>query len=126
MSTLGPTGTTQKPIGGNYYLNVTIINRYGKDVRIITSLPSHTQFLIPVGERYEITSSSSIPQRFFITAFDAATYTAIKIDGKNSVTVVSSVTPVSLVYNVPAGRYCIQNTIVNFYDTQFSRSQLVQ
>jgi hypothetical protein len=84
---------------------VTIVNRYGKKVRIITTHPNatHQGFVIPVGGSYQIASTSSTSQQIVITAYDATTFFPIKVDGKNSVFVFPSLTRVTSVHYVPSG-----------------------
>jgi hypothetical protein len=85
-----------------YYLNVTVVNLYEKDVRILEQ-SFNTRYLVPAGDSYDITSMHSSRQRFNFEAVDATTFRPIKIDGKDSVTVFSSVTPMKRVYYVPTG-----------------------
>ncbi len=92
-----------------YYLDVTIVNRYGKDVKIITthSDTRHQRFTIAVGRSYQINGTTSTNKSIFITAYDNATFIPMTINGKNSVSVVPSLTPVSRIYSVPSGELWI-------------------
>ena len=91
-----------------YHLDVTIVNRYGKDVQILTDHPisKYQQFVIPVGGRYQIKSRSSASKTIYISAFEADTYVPIKIDGKNSLAVANSVRPSPRTYYIPSGKQC--------------------
>ena len=102
-------------ISAIYYLDVTIVNRYGKDVRVITTHPhpAHSRFVITVGESHRIKSTHTTPQQIIITAYNAALFTPIMIDGKNAVFVYTSITPVSRVYYIPSGElynYIVEST----------------
>ena len=104
-------------ISAIYYLDVTIVNRYGKDVLIITTHPdpAHRRFEILVGGSHRINSTLSTTKQIglVIMAYHGATFILITIDGKNAVFVLSSVTPVSHVYYIPSGElynYSMENT----------------
>ena len=102
-------------ISAIYYLDVTIVNRYGKDVLIITTHPdpAHSRFEILVGGSHRINSTLPTPEQIVITAYDGATFIPITIDGKNAVFVLPSVTPVSHVYYIRSGElynYSMENT----------------
>ena len=88
-----------------YYLDVTIVNLYGQNVRIIATVsnPKYQRFTIPTGGRYHINTTTFSNQPVFISSYEDATFKAIKTDGKNSISVTPSLTPVSLVYYVPSG-----------------------
>ena len=85
-----------------YYLDVTIVNRYGKLVRVETTDPTYQRFVIPVGGRYQIKSTSSASETIIITAYDGDT--PIMIDGKNSLTVSNSIEPMAFTYYIPSGK----------------------
>ena len=82
------------------------MNLYGKAVRIITTHPNttHNMFMIPLGERYQITSTHSTIQTFFITAYDGTTFVPVTINGTISPRVVASAKPVSQVFYIPSGK----------------------
>ena len=95
------------------------MNRYGKDVIILVTLPGRAaqRFVIPVGGSYPIKSTFSTPQQTVVTAYDAATFIPVMIDDKSAVFVFPSITPVSRVYYIPSGElqhgqcgniYCFQ------------------
>ena len=84
------------------------MNVYGKTVKILVARPGRApqQIEIAVGESYLIKfTTPSAPQQIVITAYDAETLAPIMIDGKNSVFVFPSVTPVSVVYYIPSGEF---------------------
>ena len=88
-------------------MDVTIVNLYGKDIVVLTSDPNQLRLTISAGKRYRFRSrySSTIP--VFFTAYD--TPAVIQIDGKNSVSVSPSITPVSLIFYVPSGEFLVTN-----------------
>ena len=86
-----------------YYLNVTVVNLYGKDIRILEQ-GSRARYLILAGKSYQIASTHSSRQSFNFRAVDAITFEPIKIDGQDFVIVFSVVTPVERVYYVPSGK----------------------
>ena len=81
------------------------MNLYGKAVRIITTHPNsaHNMFMIPLGGRYQITSTHSTIQTFFITAYDGTTFIPVTINGTVSPRVVASAKPVSQLFYIPLG-----------------------
>ena len=86
----------------NYHLDVTIVNSYGKVVKILTNTPTHRNFTIPIGGRYQINITTSVNVPVYITSFDNETLKPIKINDKNSVLVTPSATKEELVYYVPS------------------------
>jgi hypothetical protein len=56
-----------------YHLDVTIVNRYGKDVVILTTNPTYWKFTIPIGERYQMKTTTSSNESIYITSFDNTT-----------------------------------------------------
>lgn len=91
---------------GVYHLDVTIVNHYGKAVRIRTthSNATYQNFVIPVGGSYRIKSTSSTNRDLIITANDQANDFPITKDGKKLAFFVSpSPMPVDRVYYIPSG-----------------------
>jgi hypothetical protein len=64
---------------------------------------AHQRFVIPVGGSYPVKSSPSTRQQIVITAYDAATFIPVMLNGKSAVFVFPSITPVSLVYYISSG-----------------------
>jgi hypothetical protein len=64
---------------------------------------AHQRFVIPVGGSYPIKSSPYTCQQIVITAYDAATFIPVMLNGKSAVFVFPSITPVSLVYYISSG-----------------------
>ena len=89
-----------------YRLDVTIKNRYGKEVKILKTDVKH-EFIIPPGETYQINSTSV--RILIITAYENATFRPIKINGEefislSSKSVAFNVKPVSRVFCVQSGK----------------------
>ena len=89
---------------GIFKLDVTIVNKYGKTVEIITTEPSLIRFTIPAGGRYKINRRySTLQPQIYITAFDGVSFVPIKIDGKDSVNVSPTITEIKHIYHVSSG-----------------------
>ncbi|XP_028402030.1 uncharacterized protein LOC114524971 [Dendronephthya gigantea] len=88
--------------GVTYNLDVTIVNDYGRAVRILSNHMKYQKFEIPVGGRYQIKSSSSERKTIYISAFDVETFDPVKIDGKNSLAVTNSIESIARIYYIPS------------------------
>jgi hypothetical protein len=92
-----------------YYLYVTIINRYGKDIVILTnhSDATYKRIPIPVGGRYTITSTlASGTVRIYFQAFDATSLVPLKINDKTSVSRTASKSQMMQFLYVETGQLC--------------------
>ena len=89
-----------------YYLDVTIVNDYGKKVVVLTthSDPAYKRFEISVGGRYQIKSTSAAKEKIYITALYGAINIPITIDGKIPLSVSSSAEPKALTFYIPEGK----------------------
>ena len=107
-----------------YYLDVTLVNHYGKAVSIITANTNTTRkrFVIPVGGSYQIRSTHLTTQRLYITAHDAQSFFPITINGKQSITITARDTPVSLVYFIPLG----ESTILILYQNHPQSGRIIK
>ena len=87
-------------------MNITLLNLYGKAVTIITTHPDkvHQQFVIAAGRSYQIISSHSTSEKIYITAYDAATFSPLKLNGENSQNVFASAKRVSHTFYIPSGQ----------------------
>ena len=97
-----------------YYFDVTIVNRYGKDLTIVTTHPSakYHRFMIRNGENYKIESTHSAIETIYITAYDGIF--PIQIDGKSFVEVSSSLAQNNRVYKINSGELYKCNIIFNY------------
>ena len=91
------------------YLDVTIVNRYEKDVKIITthSNSSYKRFTIPFSGSYRIVSASAKNERIYITAYDATSFFPVPIQGKSAISVSSTSKPVRHTYFIPSGELAL-------------------
>ena len=96
-------------------MNITLRNLYGKAVRIITTHPDkvHQQFVIAAGRSYQIISSHSTSEKIYITAYDAATFFTLKLNGENSQNVFPSVKRVTHVFYIPSRESMLFNLFIS-------------
>lgn len=94
-----------------YYLNVTVVNRYGEDVIVLTELQEpYKRINLPVDSSYKIETTVSDFQLFVITAFDASTYIPLKINDKATASVLPRNTPDDqLILYIEEGEFSIDN-----------------
>ena len=92
-------------------MDITLRNLYGKAVRIITTHPDkvHQQFVIAAARSYQIISSNSTSEKIYITAYDAATFFPLTLNGENSQNVFPSVKRVTHVFYIPSGESLLLN-----------------
>ena len=85
------------------FLNITIVNQYQFEVRVITNL-HHRTFFIPGGGLHQIIGELSTKQRVSIRVFNATSDVPLTLNGKREVSFLPSINQlIHLYYIAPTG-----------------------
>ena len=76
-------------VTGEYYVHVKIVNVYGKDIQVVTTLQDsqYRMIVIKSGADYTIETTVDSPKRIEVTAFESVLFSPLKINNKPASTI---------------------------------------
>ena len=90
-----------------YHFDVTIVNRYGKNILVLLNHPEYNRVIVPAGRNFSIKTIFPDPKRIYFLAFEEGSNIRLKINDKDQEFVTATLDALSHVLYVERGRLFI-------------------